>query len=86
MPGTGRITLNGSERDDEADGGVARAVSRAGRRGTATSGVDSSAREYVAVAPRWGKIDRLPTPWRGSGGSGVAREEARTCAKDTLNR
>lgn len=43
-------------------------------------------REYVAVAPRWGKIDRLPTPWRGSGGSGVAREEARTCAKDTLNR
>lgn len=54
MPGTGRITLNGSERDDEADGGVARAVPRAGRRGTATSGVDSSARASTWPWPRGG--------------------------------
>lgn len=59
VPGTGRITLNGRERDDRADGGVSRAVLWAGRRGTATSGVNSaarsSAREYVAVVGGRGK-------------------------------
>lgn len=47
------------ERDDGADGGVSRAVLWAGRRGTATSGVNSaarsSAREYVAVVGGRGK-------------------------------